>query len=104
MDTVYWDKLRQRQKEIDKTLRHLGRERREVEENTEWINRAAYKTRIDLLDHLTTWYQEETSQIEKALKRIDPSLYSLCIGCHEPIEPERLDTEREAEFCLECDA
>ena len=98
MDAVYWDKLRHRQKEIHTTLRHLEAQHREVEENSQWIDRAAYETRVDLLDHLTTWYEEEIFQIEKALERADARLYTLCLGCHEPIR----DAYSEAEFCFDC--
>ena len=101
MDATYCDRLRHRQEEVATTLRHLDTERREVEENTEWVDRAAYETRVDLLDHLTTWYQEEISQIEKALERLDFRLYSLCLGCHEPIGTER-NAHSGAEFCFEC--
>ena len=102
MDPIYFDKLRHRQKEIETTLRHLDSERREVEENTEWTDRAAYNTRVELLDHLMTWYQEEISQIKKALEQVDPSLYSLCLECHEPIGTKR-DNCSETEFCLDCE-
>ncbi len=101
MDAIYCDKLRHRQKEIETTLRHLDTKWREVEENTEWVHRAAYETRVDLLERLTTWYQEEITQVEKALERLDASLYSRCFGCHEPIATER-DAYSEAELCFEC--
>lgn len=101
MDAAFCDKLRHRQEEVATTLRHLETKRREVEENSEWVDRAAYETRVDLLDHLTTWYQEETSQIEKALERFDSRFYDLCLECHEPIGTER-NAHPEVEFCFEC--
>lgn len=101
MDPAYCDKLRQRHEEVVTTLRHLDTARREVEENSEWVDRAAYETRVDLLEDLTTWYQEEINQIEEALQRSDARLYRLCLGCHEPIGNER-DAYSEAEFCFEC--
>ena len=101
MDAANCLKLRHRQEEVVTTLRHLDRSRREVEENREWVNRAAYDSRVDLLEHLTTWYQEEISQIEEALQGADARLYRLCLGCHEPIGNER-DGYSEAEFCFDC--
>ena len=50
---TYLDKLRLRGIEVERTIRHLEKERQEVEENTEWINRAVYESRINLLDSLT---------------------------------------------------
>lgn len=46
MDPLCCDKLRQRQKEIERLLCHLETERREVEANTHWISRAAYQVRV----------------------------------------------------------
>ena len=65
-DITYSDKLRLRWIEVERTIRHLEKERREVEENTEWIDRAAYESRVSLLDGLTTLYRDEMQQIEKA--------------------------------------
>jgi len=102
MDALYSDKLRQRRREIELTLRHLERERREVEQNTEWVDQSAYKNRINLLDRLTTWYREEIGQIEKVLGRAKESRYGLCLACHEPIEADRLDLYPQAELCSDC--
>ena len=99
---AYYDKLRQRKKEIELTLQHLEKEHREVEENTEWIDRAAYENRIDLLDRLSGWYREEMEQIENVLDRVQESRYGLCLACHEPIEADRLEIHPEAEFCFDC--
>ncbi len=102
MDALYFDKLRGRRMEIETTLRHLDIQRRDVEENTDWMNRAAYESRIYLLARLSSWYQDETGQIERALERRDASLYSLCFGCHEPIGRELLEADPKAQFCFEC--
>ena len=56
---TYLDKLRLRGIEVERTIRHLEKERHEIEENTEWINRAAYESRINLLDGLTALYRYE---------------------------------------------
>jgi len=102
MEAPYSEKLRHRRREIELTLRHLERERREVEENTEWIDQAAYASRISLLDRLTAWYRDEISRIEKVLGRPNESRYGLCLICHEPIEADRLDLYPEAELCFDC--
>jgi RNA polymerase-binding transcription factor DksA len=100
MDQMHSDKLWYRKNEIEKTLRYLEMERREVEGNTKWINQAAYESRVDLLDRLTKWYREELGEIEKAFSK--ESRYGLCFACHEPIEADRLAICPEAEFCLDC--
>jgi RNA polymerase-binding transcription factor DksA len=80
MDAVYSAKLRERRREIELTLRHLERERLEVEQNTEWVDETAYRNRVMLLNRLTTWYREEIGQIEKALGRVKESRYGLCLA------------------------
>jgi|SRR4030095_3756068 DnaK suppressor protein len=106
MDTItgitYSDKLRLRGIEVERTIRHLEKERREVEENTEWINRAAYESRINLLDSLTALYRDEMEQIEKAHNRVEKRSYGLCLACHEPIEADRLEIYPAAQFCFDC--
>ena len=98
----YFDKLRERKKEIELTLEHLEKERRQVEENTDWVDRAAYENRIELLDRLTQWYRDEIHQIENVLGRVQESRYGLCLACHEVIEAARLEIHPEAEFCFDC--
>jgi RNA polymerase-binding transcription factor DksA len=97
-----FDKLMKRRHEIAMTLQHLEKEQKEVEKNTDWIDRATYQSRVDLLDHLTEWYLKEIAQVEKALRRINDTDYGRCAGCHRPIEPKRLETFPEAEFCRAC--
>jgi RNA polymerase-binding transcription factor DksA len=103
MDAVYSDKLRERRREIELTLRHLERERREVDQNTEWVDETAYQNRVTLLNRLTTWYREEIGQIERALGRVKESRYGLCLACHEPIDAERLDSFPDTELCSDCE-
>jgi RNA polymerase-binding transcription factor DksA len=100
---AYFDKLQQRKKEIELTLQHLAKERHEVQENTEWIDQTAYEKRISLLDLLVNWYREEMIKIEDVLGRVQESRYGLCLGCHEPIEADRLAIYPEAEFCFDCE-
>ena len=99
---TYWDKLRLRAIEVERTIRHLEKERQEVEENTEWVDRAAYETRASLLDGLITLYRNEMDQIEKAHSRVEERIYGLCLACHEPIEADRLEVYPAAQFCFDC--
>ena len=99
---TYWDKLRLRAIEVERTIRHLEKERHEVEENTEWVDRAAYESRVSLLEGLTTLYRNEMEQIEKAHSRVEERSYGLCLACHEPIEVDRLEIYPAAQFCFDC--
>jgi RNA polymerase-binding transcription factor DksA len=100
--STYWDKLRLRASEVERTIRHLEKERQEVEENTEWADRAAYESRVNLLEGLITLYRNETEQIEKAHNRVEERSYGLCLACHEPIEADRLEIYPAAQFCFDC--
>jgi RNA polymerase-binding transcription factor DksA len=99
---IHRDRLRQRQQKVEATLRHLESERREVEENSAWMNPAAYELRVSLLNRLTGWYRNEKQQIENTLGGAGVGNYGLCSVCHEPIEAELLEIFPEAEFCLDC--
>ena len=100
--TTYWDKLRLRATEVERTIKHLEKERLEVEENTEWVDRAAYESRVSLLDGLITLYRHEMKQIEKAHSRAEERSYGLCLACHEPIDADRLEIYPAAQFCFDC--
>ena len=100
--STYWDKLRLRAIEVERTIRHLEKERQEVEENTEWADRAAYESRVNLLEGLITLYRNEMGQIEKAHGRVEERSYGLCLACHEPIEADRLEIYPAAQFCFDC--
>ena len=100
--TTCSNKLRLRGIEVERTIRHLEKERREVEENTEWVDRAAYKSRVRLLDGLTTLYRYEMEEIEKAHRRVEERSYGLCRACHEPIEADRLEIYPAVQFCFDC--
>ena len=99
---TYWDKLRLRAIAVERTIRHLEKERQEVEANTEWVDRAAYESRVSLLEGLTALYRNEMEQIEKAHSRVEESSYGLCLACHEPIEADRLEIYPAAQFCFDC--
>ena len=98
----YYDRLRTRRDEIIITQKHLAKEQRVVDENEDWLDRAAYESRVDLLDDLTEWYAKEIVQVEGALARFAQGKYGICLACHRRIEAERLDTAPEASFCASC--
>jgi RNA polymerase-binding transcription factor DksA len=99
---TYYDRLKQRRDEIMMTRRHLRKEQCAIDENKEWIDQAAYQSRINLLGNLSDWYAEEATQVDTALKRIAEGTYGVCLACHASIETERLDTMPAAAFCAGC--
>lgn len=98
----YCDQLRKRRNEIMMTLEHVQREQRAMDDNKDWIDRAAYESRIHLLDNLTDWYVNETARIDAALIRIAEGTYGICVGCQAPIDARRLETTPAAIFCAAC--
>ncbi|MDH3444185.1 MAG: hypothetical protein OEN50_09710 [Deltaproteobacteria bacterium] len=96
------DQLIRRREKIVMTLRHLAKEQAEVERNTDWLDQAAYESRVQLLDRLNGWYVAEIEQIDNALARVEKNNYGLCVACNDPIENRRLDTAPESEFCSGC--
>jgi RNA polymerase-binding transcription factor DksA len=99
---LYHERLRRRRDEIEMTREHLQKEQRVVDENKDWIDHAAYESRVDLLHRLTGWYLDEIARIDQALSRIAENKYGLCLACHQAIEPKRLDIAPEAAFCAGC--
>jgi len=98
----HMDQLKKRREQLVMTLQHIGREQEQVEQNTDWLDQAAYESRANLLDRLNGWYIEEMHKIDKALNRIRQNQYGLCVGCHSPIGADRLEISPEAEFCGSC--
>ena len=98
----YQAKLKRRRSDILKILQHVREQQREIEENKEWVDKAAYVSRSHLLDSLADWYNNETSRIDDALVRIDEGSFGVCLACHEPIQSQRLDAAPDATFCAEC--
>ena len=91
--------LKRRRNKISKTLEHVWQEQREIQENKERVDRAAYFSRCRLLDSLAEWYKNETMQIDVALRRISEGSFGTC---HKPIDFQRLDANSDADFCAEC--
>jgi RNA polymerase-binding transcription factor DksA len=98
----HFDRLSKRREELLVTLRHLDNEQHQVEENTDWLDQAAYESRVNLLDRLSGWYQTEMAEIDNALERIKTHRYGICLACHEPIESTRLERLPEAAYCSAC--
>jgi len=96
------DRLAKRREHLVMTLRHLDREHEQVEQNTDWLDQAAYENRTALLDRLNDWYLAEVKQIDSALDRIKSQKYGICLACHDPIDPKRLEAAPEAEYCGAC--
>ena len=96
------DQLRKRREQVVMTLQHIDREQEQVEHNTDWLDQAAYESRVNLLDRLNDWYRQEMHQIDKALHRIQKQQYGSCLACHAPIDVERLESVPVAEFCSSC--
>jgi len=98
-----FDRLTKRREHLVMTLRHLDRESEQVEQNTDWLDQAAYENRTALLDRLNGWYLAEVKQIDGALERIKRHDYGTCAGCHDAIDPKRLEAAPEAEYCSACE-
>jgi DnaK suppressor protein len=98
----HFDQLCKRREQVTLTLRHIDKEQKEAEQNTDWLDQAAYESRIALLDRLTEWYVVEMNEIDKALLRIKQNIYGLCLACHNPIQAHRLELFPEAAFCAAC--
>ena len=96
------DNLTKRRGQVAMSLRHVEKERNEAEENTDWLDRAGYESRIALLDRLSEWYTKEIDEIDRALARVQQSKYGICLACHKPIETQRLEFFPEVAFCAAC--
>jgi DnaK suppressor protein len=96
------EKLSKRREQVAITLQHIEKERNEAEQNSDWLDQAAYESRIALLDRLSEWYIKDIDEIDKALDRVKQNKYGLCLACHKPIETDRLDFFPEAAFCSTC--
>ena len=56
-------------------LRLRRKERREVEQNTDWLDQASHESRIALIDQLSARYLHEIEDIDKALDRLKNNMY-----------------------------
>ena len=106
MQILQLDTLRQRldrhRKQICAALIQVREEQKEAEEHNDWTTHVTGETRQKLLGRLAAWYLKEMARIDKALGRIDSQAYGLCGACGQAIEPGRLATFPESEFCACC--
>ncbi len=100
---TYLARLSKRREQLLTTLRHLDDQQQEVDDNTDWVDQAAYESRIASLDGLRRDFRAELTRIEGALERIDNFMYGSCAACHDPIDPKRLELVPEAEYCCGCE-
>jgi RNA polymerase-binding transcription factor len=96
------ERLTKRRQQVAMALRHVEKERNEAEQNTDWLDRAAYDSRISLLDRLSEWYTREVDEIDRALARVKESKYGICLACRNRIETQRLEFFPEVAFCAAC--
>jgi len=94
--------LQKRKEKVASTLQHLAGEQAELEKSSDWIDRAAYESRIQMFERLNEWYLHELREIEDALDRISGDKYGRCLACHNSIETSRLDSFPQAAFCSAC--
>jgi DnaK suppressor protein len=97
-------RLTKRREQLLTTLHHIDDEQDQVERNTDWVDEAAFDSRVALLDSLRHDYHEELSRIEGALGRIDKHQYGICTACHNAIDAKRLELVPETEFCYGCES
>lgn len=106
MDTKLLQALKERldrhRGQVCAALQQLRAEQKEADENNDWATHVTGETRQKNLGRLVTWYLKELARIEKALGRIDSPYYGVCWGCGQTIEPHRLITFPESEFCACC--
>jgi RNA polymerase-binding transcription factor DksA len=95
-------RLCQRREQLLTTLRHLDGAQRAVDENTHWLDQAAYENRRNLLDRLNDWNIEELAEVENALERLRHRTYGKCAACHAVIDAARLEAAPEAAYCGAC--
>ena len=98
----HMDQLTKRREKVATTLRHIRKEQAEIADETDWLDTAAYRSRMDLFDRLNAWYSGEMAAIDDAFGRIERKTYGICLACHRPVESHRLDCFPEAAFCTDC--
>ena len=94
--------LQMRKEKVASALQHIASEQADLEQNIDWLDQAAYESRIKLFDRLRDWYLHEMREIDDALDRIRDDKYGRCMACHHPIDSGRLDSFPQAAFCSAC--
>lgn len=98
------ERLLRRRQEIAAVLEHLRQESEEVTGNRhfDWVDQAWDDNAARTVDHLTELYRAELAGVERAIARIRNGTFGSCRACHRPIEPARLNSFPQTEFCREC--
>lgn len=101
------DKMQKRLRKKQKVLaERVEVEKKKVEpsltanpDRTEMAMEYAYRgRRMSVLEQL----EDQLTDVNKALERIDEGTYGICTNCGQPIQAERLEALPQAELCIEC--
>jgi hypothetical protein len=68
MHAAICENLQARREVMNRTAEYLRIERLAVERNAPWMEPQAYRRRIQLLDSLAAWYDEERAKLNQARK------------------------------------
>jgi len=91
------DELRQRLSRVSTDLHHV-----DVQPSTDFADRASETGNEPVLERIGHSAQEELSQIDAALHRLDIGQYRRCSVCHGQIESARLEVVPYAVTCRRC--
>jgi DnaK suppressor protein len=79
---------------------HRSHENEEIEDD--WSEAATQKENDEVLDGLDDTFRDELRMINAALNRIAENEYGICVRCHKPIAPARLEALPYAVACVKC--
>jgi len=98
------ERLLTRKHEIAAVLANLRRDSEELTGNHhfDWVDQAWDACAARTVDRLTELYRTELASVERAIARIGSGTFGSCLACHRPIEPLRLNSFPQTEFCHEC--
>jgi RNA polymerase-binding transcription factor DksA len=102
LDDLFRERLLKRRQVVILTLRYLASEKKVVDNNRQWKNASAEKSRKQLLALLRHWYDDELAKIESALTRFGTKDYGRCRLCHKAIDRRLLKFIPAAELCFGC--
>jgi len=101
------ERMRKRLRKRQKVLSEQIKSKREKAKSS----RVANPDRVDLADDyayrarrkfLLEQWEDQLSEINRALKRIDEGAYGICESCGNAILVERLEALPYAELCIDC--
>lgn len=70
--------------------------------SADWSEQVTERENEEVLAALIVEGEQELSQINQALARMDAGNYGLCASCGEPINPERLQALPFTTLCIRC--